>query len=84
MAMLSSFFGLLAVLMASIGLYGVMSHSVVRQTALVNDRRDVLSLVLRETMLLIAVGVAIGLPVAVVVSMRLVRDQLFDWKPQFH
>jgi len=82
-ALLSSFFGLLALLLASIGLYGVMSYSVVRQTneigirvALGADRRDVLWMVLRETMLPVLAGVAIGFPVALV-SMRWIRDQLF-------
>jgi predicted permease len=86
-AMLSSFFGLLALLLASIGLYGVMSYSVVRRTneigiraALGATRRDVVWLVLRETMLLVALGIAIGLPAAIA-SARLIRDQLFGLEP---
>ncbi len=86
-AMLSSFFGLLALLLASIGLYGVMSYSVVRRTneigiraALGATRRDMVWMVLRETMLLVAIGIAIGLPVAIA-SARLIRDQLFGLEP---
>ena len=86
-AMLSSFFGLLALLLASIGLYGVMSYSVVRRTneigiraALGATRRDVVWMVLRETMLLVAMGIAIGLPAAIA-SARLIRDQLFGLEP---
>jgi len=86
-ALLSSFFGLLALLLASIGLYGVMSYSVVRRTneigirvALGAARRDVLWMVLRETMLPVITGIAIGLPAALA-SMRLIRDQLFGLEP---
>lgn len=86
-AMLSSFFGLLALLLACIGLYGVMSYSVVRRTneigirvALGAARRDVLRLVLQETMLLVALGIGIGLPVALA-STRLIRNQLFGLEP---
>jgi len=86
-AMLSSFFGLLALLLASIGLYGVMSYSVVRRTneigirvALGAARRDVLWMVLRESMLPVITGIAIGLPAAMA-SARLVRDQLFGLEP---
>ncbi len=86
-ALLSSFFGLLALLLASIGLYGVMSYSVVRRTneigirvALGAERRDVLRMVLRETMRPVIAGIAIGLPAALV-SMRLIRDQLFGLEP---
>jgi ABC-type antimicrobial peptide transport system permease subunit len=86
-ALLSSFFGLLALLLASIGLYGVMSYTVVRRTneigirvALGAARCDVLWMVLRETMLPMITGIAIGLPAAMV-SMRLIRDQLFHLEP---
>lgn len=86
-AMLSSFFGVLALLLACIGLYGVMSYSVVRRTneigirvALGAARGDVLRLVLRETMLLVTLGIGIGLPVALA-STRLIRSQLFDLEP---
>jgi len=84
-ALLSSFFGVLALLLAAIGLYGVISYSMVRRTneigirmALGAARRNVLWLVLRETMLPVIIG--IGLPAAMA-SMQLIRDQLFGLEP---
>ena len=62
---------LLALLPASVGLYGVISYDVARSTheigirmALGAQRRDVVGLVLRETMLMVFIGVIIGLSVA--------------------
>ena len=82
-ATLSAFFGLLALLLASIGLYGVMSYAVARRTseigvrmALGARRFDVVGMVLRETMLMVAVGVAVGLPLALGTS-RLVSSRLY-------
>ncbi|HKD50184.1 MAG TPA: ABC transporter permease [Candidatus Acidoferrum sp.] len=70
---LVSSFGLLALLLASVGLYGVISYSTVRRTgeigirvALGADRRDVMAMVLREALRLTAFGVALGLALAVV------------------
>jgi predicted permease len=81
---LSVAFGVLATLLAAIGLYGVMSYSVARRTreigirmALGAERRSVLWLVLREVALLVALGVGIGVPVAIA-SGRLVQSQLFE------
>ena len=80
-------FGLLALLLASIGLYGVMSYAVVRRTseigirvALGAQRGQVLWMVLRETTLLVAAGLGIGLPTALALT-RLIRNQLFGLKP---
>jgi putative ABC transport system permease protein len=68
-AALSAAFGLLATLLAGVGLYGVMSQAVVRRTreigvrvALGADRPRILRLVLAEVVLLAATGAAIGLP----------------------
>ena len=82
-AALSAAFGLLATVLAAIGLYGVMSYAVTMRTreiglrvALGADQRAVLFLVLREVALLAAIGVAIGLPGGYGLG-RLVESQLF-------
>jgi ABC-type antimicrobial peptide transport system permease subunit len=84
---LSSFFSALAVLLAGIGLYGVMSYSVVRRTneigiriALGAQNGNVLWMVLRESLLLLATGLALGLPLSLG-SLRLLRSQLFELSP---
>jgi predicted permease len=82
-AALSAAFGLLATLLAAIGLYGVMSYAVSLRTreigirvALGADRRTVLAMVLKEVAVLALVGVAIGLPSGYGLG-RLVEAQLF-------
>src|SRR6266540_2499579 len=87
MAKLSSFFSLLALLLASIGLYGVMSYDVARRTretgirmALGAQRRDVVGLVMRETMLLVVIGVIIGL-IAALGATRLIESRLYGLRP---
>jgi len=82
-AALSAAFGLLATLLAAIGLYGVMSYAVTTRTreiglrvALGADRRAVLGLVLREVAILAALGVAIGLPAGYGLG-RVIESQLF-------
>ena len=82
-AELVSFFGLLALLLACIGLYGVMAHGVVWRTkeigirmALGAERRRIVWMVMRETIVLVLVGIAIGVPVALGAA-RLVSSQLF-------
>ena len=61
-------FGGLALLVASVGLFGLMSYSVARRTneigvrmALGAERADVLQLVMRESMILVLAGVLLGL-----------------------
>jgi len=80
-------FGGLALLVASVGLFGLMSYSVSRRTneigirmALGAQRLDVLRLVMRESMLLVIAGVTIGLALAVAAS-RLVATLLFGLAP---
>ncbi len=86
-AALGSAFGLLAMLLASMGLYGVMAYSVAQRTgeiavrmALGAKRANVLWLVLREAAVLILVGLAAGVPIALALG-RLLPSMLFDLKP---
>jgi predicted permease len=83
LATLSSAFGCVAALLAALGLYGVMAFLVTRRTreigirmALGAGQNSVLWMVLRETMALAAVGVAIGLAAAYAAT-RLIQTQLF-------
>jgi predicted permease len=87
MAGLSVFFGILATLLAAIGLYGVMAYTVTRRTreigirlALGAGRASLLQLVLREVALLTVAGVIIAIPVSLVLT-RLVRSELYGIVP---
>jgi predicted permease len=78
-----SFFGLLALLLASIGLYGTMAYSVVRRTneigirmALGAQRPQVLWMVLRESVVLVILGLTVGLPLALA-GTRWIKSFLF-------
>ena len=86
-ASLSSFFSLVALLLASIGLYGVMAYAVARRTseigirmALGAEHRSILRMVMRETLLLVIIGAAIGISAALA-STRLVSSMLFGLEP---
>jgi predicted permease len=74
-AQLSGFFGIVALLLAATGLYGVISYETVRRTneiglriALGAERNDVIRMVVRETLMPITAGFAIGLPAALATS----------------
>jgi putative ABC transport system permease protein len=82
-AMLLAVFGVLAVTLTSVGIYGVMAYSVTRRTkeigirmALGAEHADVLRMVFRQGVKLTSVGVAIGLGVALVAT-RLIGNLLF-------
>lgn len=84
---LTTLFSLLALLLAAIGLYGVMSYNVIRRTneigirfALGAPSANVLWMVLRESLFLLAIGVALGLPLTLATT-RIVKDQLFGLGP---
>jgi predicted permease len=84
---LCSFFAILAVLLACIGIYGLMSYGVSRRTnefgvrlALGADRGRVVWLVLRQTLELIGIGVGVGMAIAPPLN-RLVKSFLFGLGP---
>jgi predicted permease len=80
---LTSLFGVLALLLASVGLYGITSYSVARRIneigvrmALGANRGNVVALVMRRALVLVAIGLAIGVPGALIGG-RLMRTQLY-------
>ena len=86
-ARLSTIFGGVALLLAAIGLYGVLSYAVAQRTneigvrmALGAQRATVVRMVLRETALLIAIGLAAGVPASLACA-RLIQSKLFGLKP---
>jgi putative ABC transport system permease protein len=87
MAALSGCFGALAALLATIGLYGVLSYTAARRrheigirVALGASRRDIVAMVLREAGWLVVVGVGLGAVLAVAAS-RAARTLLFGVTP---
>jgi predicted permease len=83
-ARLTMLFGALALLLATIGLYGVTAYSVERRTpeigirmALGAERGGLVAMVMRGAMIQTALGLAIGIPVALL-SVRFVRSQLYE------
>jgi putative ABC transport system permease protein len=83
---LTSFFGILALILASIGLYGVTSYTVERRTseigirmALGADRLNMLAMVLRGAFAQVGIGLAIGIPVTILGG-RLMASQLYGVK----
>jgi ABC-type antimicrobial peptide transport system permease subunit len=86
-AKLSVLLGLIAVVLASVGLYGILAYSVTRRTNEIGIRmaigafpRDIVWMVLRETFTLVAVGIALGIPVALALS-NYVESLLYNLTP---
>jgi predicted permease len=86
-ARLSEFFGILVVLLAANGLYGIISYTTARRTSEIGlrmaigaNRGDVIRMVLSETAVLIVTGLAIGLPVALAAT-RLMSATLASISP---
>ncbi|HEV7796547.1 MAG TPA: ABC transporter permease [Pyrinomonadaceae bacterium] len=86
-AQLVSFFGVLGLLLSCVGLYGIMAHAVVRRTneigirmALGAERRNIIWMVLKESLLLVAFGLVIGIPAAWAAA-HLISSQLFGLNP---
>src|SRR6185436_19112293 len=87
MATLSGLFGVLALVLATIGLYGILSYGVASRTneigiriALGANTREVVALILRESLLLVAIGIVAGIPAVFVVA-RFAESLLFDLAP---
>ena len=86
MATLATGFGILGLVLAAVGLYGLLTYTVACRTseisirlALGATRREVLWIVIRQVLALLGMGVAIGIPVALEAS-RLVSSMLFGVK----
>jgi predicted permease len=87
LAKLAMFFGLLATLLAAIGLYGVMSYVVSTRAreigirmALGARRDSVIGMVVREACVLVAAGLAVGIPSGLALT-ALIRSQLYNTSP---
>jgi ABC-type antimicrobial peptide transport system permease subunit len=83
-ARLTLMFSVLALVLSSVGLYGVAAYAVARRTSEIGirmamgaGRGNVVSMVLRETMLQAVVGLSIGVPVALL-CVRFVQSQLYS------
>ena len=81
---LTTFFGLLAVLLVALGLYGTLAYTVGRRTreigvrmAVGATRGNVQWLMLRECLRMVATGIAVGVPLALIAG-RLLRSQLYQ------
>jgi hypothetical protein len=88
MAILAGFFGSLALLLTAMGIYGVIAYGVGRRTKEIGVRlalgatpRNVLQMIVRETLMLVAAGAILGLPLAFICT-RVLKSMLFGVEPQ--
>jgi ABC-type antimicrobial peptide transport system permease subunit len=86
-AMLSAVFGMIATILATVGLYGVMAYTVARKTREIGIRmalgafgKDVLWMVMREVLVLVGAGAAIGITAAILLT-RYIQAQLYGLAP---
>ena len=86
-ATLTTLFGVLGLLLAAVGLYGVMAYTVEQRTSEIGvrmamgaDRGNVMKMVLRAAFSQIGIGLALGIPAAIGAG-KLMKDQLFGVKP---
>lgn len=86
-AMLSAVFGIIATVLATVGLYGVMAYTVARKTREIGIRialgafgKDVIWMVMREVLLLVGIGAIAGVGAAIFLT-RFVQAQLFGLTP---
>jgi len=86
-ATLSSAFGVLATLLASIGLYGVMAYTVARRTREIGIRMalgaatgNVVWLIMKEVLVLVGIGIVLGLGASLLLT-RYVKNQLYGMQP---
>jgi putative ABC transport system permease protein len=85
--LLLGIFGVVAAILAAIGIYGVMAYSVAERTREIGIRmalgagaRDVLALVVRQALLLIAIGLVVGIAASFALT-RLIKTALYEVTP---
>ncbi len=88
LASVSTILGALAIILAMVGLYSILANAVAQRTreigirmALGAEQRQVIGMVLRDTLKMVAIGVAVGVPVSLAAS-RWITSYLYGIKPQ--
>ncbi|HXX99982.1 MAG TPA: ABC transporter permease [Candidatus Limnocylindrales bacterium] len=86
-ALLASAFGLLALVLTSVGVYGLVAHQVARRTAEIGlrmalgaERHEILWMAIRESLILVLAGIVLGVPAAWLAS-RLISSMLYGLTP---
>src|SRR5262249_55490614 len=87
MSLLSAFFGILALLLSAIGLYGALSQIVVQRTGEIGVRLalgarngSVVWMILRRSLMVVSLGIVLGIPAALIAA-RAVESLLYGLKP---